>query len=287
MALGGAVVLAVVLLLPSGVEETPGERAKITSREDSVAGWTPKPAPTAPNASAEPATKVSGPHNRPVPILMYHVTKAAPAGTPFPELWVSPKDFAGQMEWLAARGYTAVTMTRLFDYWDEGRALPKKPIVVSFDDGYPSHDKYARPVLAKRGWPGVLFVELNNVGSSETGFTSAMVRRLIAAGWEIGSHTITHPDLTTVGPGRLKAELQGSRARIKRTYGVDADFFCYPAGKYDDTVVAAVRRAGYRGATTVVEGLGRRDQPYELSRIRIDRSDGVDGFAAKLRRAEG
>ncbi len=279
--------LAVALLVPSGGDKTPGAGTQITSRKDSVAGWTPKAAPTGPASSAKSAVKVSGPHNRPVPILMYHVTKSAPAGTPFPELWVSPKDFAGQMEWLAEHGYTAVTMTRVFDYWDEGYALPKKPIVVSFDDGYPSHDRYARPTLAKHRWPGVLFVELGNVGSPETGFTSAMVRRLIAAGWEIGSHTITHPDLTTVGPGQLKTELEGSRARIKRKYRVEADFFCYPAGRYDDSVVAAVERAGYRGATTTVDGLGRRDQPYELKRIRIDRSDGVDGFAAKLRQATG
>jgi peptidoglycan/xylan/chitin deacetylase (PgdA/CDA1 family) len=232
--------------------------------------------------AAKPRRKVSGPHDDPVPILMYHVTKSAPAGTPYPDLWVSPADFKGQMQWLDDNGYTGVTMEQLFDYWDQGWELPDKPVVISFDDGYPSHDRVARKVLAGYGWPGVLFLELNNVGSPKTGFTKGMVKRLIDAGWEIGSHTVSHPDLTKVGADELRFELVESRKRIKSEYGQDADFFCYPAGRYDDTVVAAVERAGYRGATTTVDGVAGPGAPFELKRIRIDGGDGVDGFAAKV-----
>ena len=243
-----------------------------------------KPAPT---PYTGPTGKVKGPHDDPVPILMYHETAPPPAGTPYPDLWVSPADFTGQMNWLAKHGYTAITEQQLFNYWDKGYALPKKPVVASFDDGYEQQYKYAAPVLAAHHWPGVLNLEWNNVSAARTGFTAKMVRSMIAAGWEIDSHTISHPDLTTLGAQQLKFELEKSKARIKRKYGVPADFFCYPAGKYDATVIDAVKAAGYKGATTELPGVARRGNPYELQRIRIDGSDGVAGFAAKMRQVAG
>ena len=73
-----------------------------------------------------------------------------------------------------------------------------------------------------------------------------------------------------------------SRKLLRRTFQVPVDFFCYPAGCFDDRVVAAVRKAGYLGATTTLYGLATPDDPYRLARVRVNRSDGVDGFAAKL-----
>lgn len=230
-------------------------------------------------------TRVGGAHDDPAPILMYHVTKAAPAGTPYPELWVSPADFRRQMQWLADNGYTGITLGQLFKYWDDGFKLPDKPVVISFDDGYPSQEKVARPTLARHRWPGVLFLELKNVGNPETGLTAAMVKKLIASGWEIGSHTISHPDLTTVSASVLRREVAGSKRLIARKFGVPVEFFCYPAGRYDDSVVRAVEAAGYKGATTTVEGVATPDRPFELKRVRIDGGDGVSGFAAKMRSA--
>jgi peptidoglycan/xylan/chitin deacetylase (PgdA/CDA1 family) len=230
--------------------------------------------------------KVTGAHDDPVPILMYHVTKTAPAGTPYPELWVSRDDFKGQMDWLAENGYTGITMAQLFKYWDDGFKLPDKPVVISFDDGYPSQASNARPVLVKHHWPGVLFLELKNVDSAETGFKTSMVNKLLASGWELGSHTLTHPDLTTLGPAELESEVAGSKEQISKKFGVPIEFFCYPAGKFDATVVAAVEDAGYKGATTVEEGVATPDKPFELKRIRINGDDGVTGFASKMQSAE-
>lgn len=262
----------------------------VNGRDNARVGKASAPAPTAPvfkpAVTPQSTKKVKGRHDDPVPILMYHVTQAAPAGTPFPELWVSPADFKRQMNWLDDNGYTGITMQQLFEYWDHGYALPKKPVVVSFDDGYPSHAKVARPVLASHKWPGVLFLALENVGSAKRALSATMVKKLIAAGWEIDSHTITHPDLTTIGPAQLKTELVSSRAKIKRRFGQPADFFCYPSGKYNDTVVAAVKKAGYRGATTVDPGIGNKDEPFTLQRVRVDGSDGVNGFAAKMRQVD-
>jgi peptidoglycan/xylan/chitin deacetylase (PgdA/CDA1 family) len=222
-----------------------------------------------------------GPHDAPVPILMYHVIAAPPAGAPFPDLYVLPTDFDGQVRWLAAHGYHAVTLRRVYDFWRGERALPSKPIVLSFDDGYRSHFTAAMPTLRARRWPGVLNLEVRNL-KPVWGTRPGMVRKLIAAGWEIDAHTLTNPDLTTLSPDRLTQEVAGSRQEIRKRFGVPVEFFCYPSGRYDDGVVAAVKAAGYLGATTTRLGLATPRNLFALSRVRVDGSDGVAGLQHKL-----
>jgi peptidoglycan/xylan/chitin deacetylase (PgdA/CDA1 family) len=108
------------------------------------------------------------------------------------------------------------------------------------------------------------------------------VRRLIAAGWEVDSHTVSHPDLTTVPPRRLRHELVASRAYLRSHFGVPAAYFCYPSGRFDARVEAAVKRAGYRLATTTQPGLAKPSTPFALARIRVEGQDGVAGLLRKL-----
>jgi peptidoglycan/xylan/chitin deacetylase (PgdA/CDA1 family) len=223
----------------------------------------------------------AGNHLQPVPILMYHVLNAPPANAPYPELYVRPADLAGQVAWLAAHGYHAVTLRRVFDSWRGAAMLPPKPVVLSFDDGYLSDVRTALPVLKARNWPGVLNLEVANL-KPVWGIRPPGVRKLLAAGWELDAHTLTHPDLTQVDPARLHEEVTGSRTAIRKMFHVPVDFFCYPAGRYDAAVIAAVQRAGYLGAMTTNYGLAKPGELYTLSRIRVSGSDGVKGFAAKL-----
>jgi peptidoglycan/xylan/chitin deacetylase (PgdA/CDA1 family) len=220
-------------------------------------------------------------HDRPVPILMYHVIADMPTGAAFPELFVTPADFAGQMDWLAHHGYHGVTLKRVYDYWLQGSPLPAHPIVISFDDGYLGQDTHALPVLHRLGWPGVLNLKVNALKSRYT-LPAWRVRQMLAAGWELDAHTITHPDLTHVGDAQLWHEVDGSRVELRRMFHVPVDFFCYPSGRYDAHVIEAVRRAGYLGATTTNYGLAQPRDIYTLSRIRINGSDHIAGFAHKL-----
>jgi peptidoglycan/xylan/chitin deacetylase (PgdA/CDA1 family) len=246
-------------------------------------------APTAPTAarpgqrSSSAARRVRGRHDRPVPVLMYHVLGIPRAGAPYPDLYVKPSDLAGQMRWLSRHGYHAVTLGQVFRYWRRGIALPPKPVVVSFDDGYLSDYAVALPTLRRFGWAGVLNLVVHNIVPGD--ITAWQVRRLIAAGWEIDAHTVSHADLTGLGAAQLRHEVAGSRATLRRMFGQPVDFFCYPAGRYNDVVVAAVRAAGYLGATTVNPGLARPSEAYTLNRIRVGYGDGVRGLVAKLARA--
>jgi peptidoglycan/xylan/chitin deacetylase (PgdA/CDA1 family) len=216
-----------------------------------------------------------------VPILMYHVLSAPPANAPYPELYVRAADFAAQVTWLAVHGYRAVTLQRVLDSWRGAATLPARPVVLSFDDGYLSDVRTALPVLKAQRWPGVLNLEIANL-KPVWGIRPPGVRKLIAAGWEIDAHTLTHPDLTRVDARRLHDEVAGSRAAIRARFHVPVNFFCYPAGRYDAAVIAAVQRAGYLGATTTNYGLAKPGDLFTLARVRVSGSDGVKGLAAKL-----
>lgn len=232
-------------------------------------------------AAAPPALARHG-RDTPVPILMYHVVAAPPPRAPFPGLYVQAADFAAQMRWLARHGFHAVTLRQVYDAWRGAGSLPRAPVVLSFDDGYRSDYTNALPVLRALRWPGVLNLELANLKPS-WGVRPRMVRAMIAAGWEVDAHTLTHPDLTRVDGVRLRDEVAGSRAAIRREFGAPADFFAYPSGRYDARVVSAVRAAGYLAAATTRYGLADpRGNLFTLARIRIDGADGVRGFAAKL-----
>lgn len=222
---------------------------------------------------------------RPVPILMYHVTTDPPANAPFPDLYVRASEFADQMHALKQAGYVAVTQQELWDAWHRGGPLPARAVVVSIDDGYRSNFLNARPVLRRLGWPAVLNLKVGNLSEPEYGLTDGQVKELIADGWEIDSHTIDHPDLTTVDAATLTREVAESRAELERRFGVPVNFFCYPAGRYDDAVVAAVERAGYLGATTVEPGLAQPDgSPFTLNRVRVN--SGVSGASLVSQLAE-
>jgi peptidoglycan/xylan/chitin deacetylase (PgdA/CDA1 family) len=236
-------------------------------------------------AKPAPPRIVKGPHDKPVPILMYHVIAEPEAGAPYPELYTPGPVFRAQMRALARRGYHGVTLGQVERYWRKAYALPDKPIVVSFDDGYVSHYTRAAPALKRLGWPGVLNLEVNNVRNPGN-ISPHRVEALIRDGWEVDSHTVTHPDLTALAPDQLRRELVESRSWLRRRFHVPVDYFCYPSGRFDATVVAAVRRAGYRLATTTQAGLASPGRPLELARIRVDGADGVDGLLEKMAHPE-
>jgi peptidoglycan/xylan/chitin deacetylase (PgdA/CDA1 family) len=226
------------------------------------------------NAAPQPSWE---PHTGPVPILEYHVLGAPAADAPYPELYVSRPDFHQQMNWLDRHGYEAVTLEEVEQAWYHGGTLPAKPVVISFDDGYRPQFTYALPELRKHGWPGVL-----NLKAEGSDLYESNVRAMIAAGWELAAHTIDHSDLTTLGAAELKRETAGARAILRREYGVPVKDFCFPAGQFDATVIAAVEAAGYVTATTEIPGYAEREAPYELARFEILGSTGVSGMRADL-----
>lgn len=216
-------------------------------------------------------TSSGTPGSESVPILMYHVINPPPAGAKFPGLYVPPEEFAAQMRALAGAGYHAVTMDQMRANWTRGTPLPAgKPIVLSFDNGYQSQFTQALPVLRQLGWVGVENIQLTGLPPSQGGLSEAQVSGLLAAGWELDTQGISHADLITLGPAALRDQVTVARAEVQRRYHVPVNWFCYPSGHYNATVIAEVKAAGYVGSTTVVPGWASPGEDrYRLPRLRV------------------
>lgn len=225
------------------------------------------------NARPQPGWK---PHRGPVPILVYHALGTPPPSEAYPGLYVSPREFREEMAWLARNGYQGVTLDEVEHAWYGNGTLPPKPIVITFDNGYPPQVRFAPSVLDRYGWPGVLFeITVEHL-------TPPYIKPIIAKGWEVDSHSATHPDLTTMSGAELAYQVAGSRRFLQRTYHVPSNNFCYPSSLYDTATIAAVRAAGYTGAVTEHPGYASRDRPYELNRYEIEGGQGVAGLASDL-----
>ena len=282
-ALGGGFVLlllAIVLAVAGsgGGDSSVGAPTTTTPR---------KPAPRRrppPRPTGFPAVPANAPgaHRAPneaVPILLYNVINTPKPDTTNSQDWIPPAEFREQMDFLATQGFHPVTLRQVWAAWKERGLLPSKPIVISFDVGYHSVYANALPVLQQRKWPGTLFLQVNQ---TQADFPIEEVKALTQAGWEIDSHGQTGADLTTLSEEELNTEFVGSRQEIRRAVGGLVDFFSYPQGLTDDTVVSAVEAAGYLAAATRDSGLADPEDPFALRRIAVENGDGQQGLADKL-----
>lgn len=200
-----------------------------------------------------------------VPILVYHDLGNPPPGQDYPGLYVSDSDFEAEMAWLHQQGYQAVTLDEMMNDFFHSGTLPAKPIVITFDNGYIPQATFAPAVMSRYGWPGVL----NEITVDH--LNNTRLRRLVSLGWEVDSHSLTHPDLTQIGATALQQQVVQSRRFLQRVLHVPVNSFCYPSNRYDAAVVAAVRAAGYTNAVTENPGFATpHTNPYLLPRFEIE-----------------
>jgi peptidoglycan/xylan/chitin deacetylase (PgdA/CDA1 family) len=219
---------------------------------------------------------------------MYHVIAPPPPGAPFPGLYVTPQVFAAEMQGLKAAGWHPVTLDQLRAYWLHGARLPAgKPIVISFDNGYRSQYTAALPILKRMGWVANENIQLTGLPPSQGGLTDAQVRGLLAAGWELDTQGMSHADLIALSPSELHYQVDTARQLLRRRYHVPVNWFCYPSGHYNATVVDAVRSAGYVGSTTVVPGWAApRTDSYRLPRLRVLNGTSASALLSQIAAAQ-
>ena len=206
---------------------------------------------------------------------------------------VSPARLRQHVELLLRRGYEGVTFT---DAVTASRA--RRTFAVTFDDAYVSVLEHAYPTLAALGVPGTVFVvtafadegrrvdwpgmERFGVGADAGELRSLsweQLRRLVEAGWEVGSHSHTHPRLTQLADASLERELQDSREACERELARPCLSVAYPYGDVDDRVVFAAAAAGYRaGCTLSVSTSG----PLSWPRVGVYRIDSPARFRLKV-----
>jgi peptidoglycan/xylan/chitin deacetylase (PgdA/CDA1 family) len=206
-----------------------------------------------------------------VPILMYH--RVAPLSTATNmvsrDLTVTPQAFRQQIAWLANRGYLAISQEQLFRALYEGAPLPKRPVVITFDDGYVDGATTVLSILAKRKWPATFYVITGRTGQPAF-ITWHQLQRLDRMGMDIGSHTVGHRELPALSVTDKRTQLVDSRRDLERHLHHPVYWFCYPAGRFDGASVEAVRDAGYLIAVTTRPGSRlTAESPLETPRIRV------------------
>ena len=221
-----------------------------------------------------------------MPILMYHRVGTEPAAEPSitRALTVPPLVFDAQMRWLHAAGYHAITAAQFYAALEQGRRLPPRPVLITFDDGYRDVLWNASPELERLHMPAVAFVITARISDGDPSFlTWPELQLLEQRGFTIGSHTVHHLELTLLPPRQALNELVLSRRALERHLRRPVQFFAYPAGRVDAQVVRLARRAGYVLAFTTAPGdVQRANEPFLLHRYEVLAATGVGGLRALL-----
>ena len=248
-----------------------------------VAALAALPAPAAPSL---PCASTVADRQLRVPILMYHlIDEDRPGWSAMTRrLTVSPGDFAAQMEWLDRHRYHTVTQQQLLDALECGSPLASKPVMVTFDDGYRDVFFNASAVLARLHMHATAYVITGRISGPDPSFlTWGLLHALERRGIEIGSHTVTHAELTGLSDQDALDELVNSRKALERKLGHQVPWFAYPGGTFDARIERLAREAGYLLAVTTVPGTTQSaEQPLALQRLRVLDSTGVRGLAAML-----
>jgi peptidoglycan/xylan/chitin deacetylase (PgdA/CDA1 family) len=221
-----------------------------------------------------------------VPILMYHRVGSVLPGDPAitRALTVSPAAFAAEVSWIHANGFHAITPRQLYSALELGAQLPPKPVMITFDDGYRDVLWNAAPLLRRLRMPATAFLITGRISAGDASFlTWSEVRRLEARGFAIGSHTVHHLELPYVPPSEAYVELASSRDALEDHLRRAVQWFAYPSGRYDPTVVSLVRKAGYVLAFTTSGGdVQHAAQPLLLRRDSVYSWTGLAGVERLL-----
>ena len=229
-----------------------------------------------------PATTLAASSAHGIPVLLYH--HVSDAATDMPMLTLPTKEFERQLGLLRTAGFQTITPGQLLAFMrGERQALPDRPILLTFDDGYTDNYTQAFPILKATAYSATIFMVGINFDRTNR-LSSSQINEMVASNLSIGAHSMTHPNLTKLSAPELRYEVTGSKTKAERVIGLAVDFFAYPSGFYDVATVEAVEAAGYLGAFSVLPGLNQpaRDNVYLLRRIPIYRTTNFDRLLARL-----
>lgn len=214
-----------------------------------------------------------------VPVLMYHYVEYVkdPRDTIRQSLDIVPAVFEKQIQTLLADGYTFITLDEFADYLDGKRALPEKPVILTFDDGYDDFYTDVMPILFKYHVKAVAFI-ITGFLDKHNFMTTAQLQLVASSGLvEIASHTIHHVNLREVGEKTADTEIGESKTQLEAIIGRQVHTFAYPYGDFNDMAIRLVKKAGYRTAASVVEGSLHSEQDrYFIYRLRPGARTGRD-----------
>jgi peptidoglycan/xylan/chitin deacetylase (PgdA/CDA1 family) len=227
-----------------------------------------------------------------VPILCYHRfgTSAATAGWGG-KMTVSPGNFAAQLDWLARNDYHVIRLAQLQAFLEGKQALPKRSVVITFDDGYESVFRHALPVLRKYNFPATLFVYTDFIGAGDA-LSWAQLQELSASGLvSVQAHSKTHRNLIERATGEtderyrqmLELEARAPREALERKLPGPVRHYAYPYGDANEAVLDVLGRQQYQlGVTVNPGGNAFFAQPLMLRRTMIYGDHDIEAFKARL-----
>jgi peptidoglycan/xylan/chitin deacetylase (PgdA/CDA1 family) len=247
---------------------------------------------TAAPAKGGRAGLYSGEESVEVPILMYH-SIADDGPEELKPYRLSPARFESQISYLKEHGFHSITL----DDWrlakTEGRRLPGRPVILTFDDGYVNFLTHAWPILERSGLSATVFVVTDKVGTTAD-WDKVTGDPLPLMGWDdlrylrdhgicIASHTATHPSLPTLSTEAIVQEGVRSREKLRVSLEVDATSIAFPFGHADERVRSAIGSAGYTLAVNTWGGTSTLvHEPLNLPRIEVFPDDDLPTFSAKI-----
>lgn len=247
---------------------------------------------------ARPLLKLRRPSGSCLPVLMYHSISNDPENgrSGYYKVCTAPKSFAEQMNWLAENGYEGVSLgTGLARLTASEPRDGRKPVAITFDDGFRDFYIEAFPVLQRHRFQATMYLPTAYIGDSPLSFqgrecmTWLEATELHSAGIEFGSHTVNHPKLIECGWPQIESELRDSKSAIEQRLRGKAQAFAYPYAfpqarkEFVPRFQQALKKAGYESCVTTEVGRVRAGENWlALKRLPINDADDAALLRAKI-----
>ena len=218
-------------------------------------------------------------YGKSVPVLEYH-SITYEKGNP---ICIPIKKFKEQMKYLKDNGYYTLTLTNLYSYLMNNTPIPKKSVVLTFDDGYENNYTAMFPVLKKYNFKATVFVITGNIDKYRKFLKSKQLLEMDKYGVDIESHTVHHDNLKMLSKNKQLKTLIKSKKYLEKTLNKQIYFFAYPFGGYNNSAIEALKEAGYKMAFTTVDGWSSKQNGIlSLHRVWVGPFDSTSVFENKI-----
>ncbi|WP_051348435.1 polysaccharide deacetylase family protein [Peribacillus kribbensis] len=200
-----------------------------------------------------------------IPVMLYHVVK--PETDPANPYQYNLSEFKKEMAYLHQQGYRTLTMKQYFNILDHKASMPKKPILLTFDDNSSDFYQYILPVLKEYGMKATEFTVSSWINGSWN-MTASQMLEIMDNGINIQNHSVTHSFMADLSKEQQYAEVNNAAAALRDLTGQKPQAFAYPYGNYNTDTIAVLKESGIKGAFKVGGGISNdASSRYELPRI--------------------
>ena len=232
---------------------------------------------TEPTSSAPPVKEVKMVHPSGIPVLMYHKI-----GDDKDNDAVIREDlFREQMKFLKDNGYNPLTMDQLYDYVVNGAAVPEKPVVLTFDDGYADTYSIVYPIMKEYGFAATVFINPGDVG---TRLTWDQIREMHKNGITISNHGFQHIEMGQLSEAKQIENITKAQEALAKEVGIkDNPWFCYPYGDKNEFTDSASKKAGIKMGMAMKSGWAHTgDNPYNILRVWVGNAVDIKHFEERI-----